>query len=212
MRKNKLIIRLVLVSIAFIAFESVSLAQNSSITIDASQNMTNFKFTDSRGEVDDSYKPNFSGSYNLGYRYNTDFGLFAGIKLGMRNAGASLIYDDANYSWNLQYVDTKIDIGYMHSFDKFSAYLAVSPYFGYMLRATQTLNHQDYDIINSGDLEKVDYGLFISPGVNFQINDYVSVYSQFNYMIGLQNLETIEGQESKNTLMGLSLGLAFDIK
>jgi hypothetical protein len=201
-----------LISGILFCFVSVSAEAQSSITIDASQNMTNFKFTNSEGERDESYNANYSGSYSLGYRYNTDFGLFAGIKVGMRNAGASLIIDDANYSWDLQYFNTQLDIGYMYTFDRLSAYLAVSPYFGYMLRATQTLNHQDFDIINSGDLEKVDYGLFISPGVDFRINDLVSVYSQFNYMLGLQNIETIEAQESKNTLFGLTLGLSFNIK
>lgn len=191
---------------------SISADAQSSITIDASQNMTNFKFTDSQGDRDESYNPAYSGSYSLGYRYSTDFGLFAGIKIGMRNAGASLIYDDANYSWNLQYADAKVDIGYMYTLDRLSIYLAASPYFGYMLRATQTLNHKNFDIIDSDDLKKVDYGLFISPGVDFRVNDFVSVYSQFNYMLGLQNMETIEGQESKNSLMGLTLGLAFNIK
>lgn len=201
-----------LLSGILIFFVSVSAEAQSNITIDASQNITNFKFTNSEGERDESYTANYSGSYNLGYRYNTDFGLFAGIKVGMRSGGASLIYDDANYSWDLQYLNSQLDIGYMYTFDRLSAYLAVSPYFGYMLRATQTLNHQDFDIINGGDLEKVDYGLFLSPGVDFRINDLISVYSQFNYMFGLQNIETIDAQESKNTLMGLTLGLSFNIK
>ncbi|MDX1652184.1 MAG: outer membrane beta-barrel protein [Brumimicrobium sp.] len=195
--------------VCLISFNSEA---QSSITIDASQNITNFKFTNSQGERDESYNPNYSGSYSLGYRFTTDFGLFGGIKVGMRNAGASLVYDDANYSWNLQYFDSRLDIGYMYSFDRFSPYLAVSPYFGYLLRATQTLNHQNFDIINSGDLERTDYGLFISPGVDFRVNDLVSVYSQFNYMLGLQNIETVENQESNNTLLGLTLGLAFTIK
>lgn len=192
---------------------SLQYAQGQSkITIDASQNMTNFKFTNSAGVRDEGYQPNYSGSYSLGYRYDFDFGMFAGAKIGMRRAGASLIYDDANYSWDFQYFDARLNVGYAYNFDKLSAYLAVSPYMGYMLRATQTLNHEDYDIINSGDLEKLDYGLFISPGADYRINDFVSIYGQFNYMLGLQNVETVEDQESQNRLMGLTLGLAFDIK
>lgn len=201
----------------FIVFTGALLLTNaaygqSSITIDASQNSTNFAFTNSLGERVEDYKPNYSGSYSLGYRYNFDFGMFAGIKVGMRNAGASLIIDDANYSWNLQYLDTRLNLGYQYDFDRLGAYLSVSPYFGYMLRATQTLNHEDYDIINSEDLERVDYGLFISPGAIYRVNDYVSVYGQFNYMMGLQNIETVEDQTSQNRLMGLTLGLAFNIK
>lgn len=199
--------------LGFVTFFFVTNAiSQSSVTIDASQNMTNFAFTNSQGERDEDYNPNFSGSYSLGYRYQFDFGMFAGAKIGMRKAGASLIYDDANYSWDFQYFDARLNLGYQYDFDRLSAYFAVSPYFGYMLRATQTLNHEDYDIINSGDLEKSDFGLFFSPGAKYRINDFVSIYGQFNYMLGLQNIETVEAQKSQNRLMGLTLGLAFDIK
>lgn len=191
---------------------SISASGQSSITIDASQNATNFAFTNSAGERDQDYKTSFSGSYSLGYRYSFDFGMFAGVKVGMRHAGASYIYDDANYSWDFQYFDARLNLGYEYNFDRLSAYLSVSPYFGYMLRATQTINHEDYDIINSGDLEKNDFGVFISPGANYRINDLISIYGQFNYMLGLQNIETVDSQESQNRLMGLTLGLAFDIK
>lgn len=208
MEKIKIYFSVCLVAL-LIATNAVS---QSNVTIDASQNMTNFSFTNSQGERDESYNPNFSGSYSLGYQYKFDFGMFAGAKIGMRKAGASLIYDDANYSWDFQYFDARINLGYEYKFDRLSAYMAVSPYFGYMLRATQTLNHEDYDIINSGDLEKVDFGLFFSPGAKYRINDYVSMYGQFNYMLGLQNIETVEDQTSQNRLMGLTLGLAFDIK
>lgn len=199
--------------VAFFALASFNFSSaQSSITIDASQNMTNFNFTDSEGNRDEDYNPAFSGSYTLGYRYTTDFGLFGGIKLGMRNAGASLVYNDTDHEWKFQYADVRLDIGYMYNFEKLGVFLTASPYLGYMLRASQTINNKNYDIIESEDLETIDYGVFIAPGVNYQINDYVSVYSQFNYMLGLQNVETREDQVSKNTLMGLTLGLAFTIK
>ena len=207
----KTIIKFFVCSAVF-AFTYKNTNAQSSITIDASQNMTNFKFTNSDGERDKNYSPSYSGSYNVGYRYTTDFGLFAGVRLGMRRAGASTVIDDANYSWDLQYFNANIDLGYQYTLGKVSPYLAVSPYFGYLLRATQTLNHQDFNIINSGDLQKIDFGLFISPGVSFAANDYISIYTQFNYMLGLQNLETNEDQTSNNTLMGISLGLSINIK
>jgi hypothetical protein len=200
----------------FLAFGSILLvfhiSAQSSITIDASQNMTNFKFINSSGEQDMNYSPAYSGSYNIGYRYTTDFGLFGGVRLGMRGAGATTIIDEANYSWSLQYLNTQLDLGYQYELGSFSPYLMFSPYFGYLVRANQTLNHQNFDIRNSGDLETVDFGLFISPGVNFKANDVITVFSQFNYMLGLQNLETVENQRSYNTLMGLTLGVSFSIQ
>jgi hypothetical protein len=200
-----------LIGIGCLIASEKSIAQ-SSLTIDASQNMTNFNFTNSGGERDMNYSPNFSGSYNLGYRYRTDFGLFGGARIGMRGAGASTIIDDANYSWDLQYLNANLDIGYEYELGKVSPYLMVSPYFGRLLSATQTLNHQDYNIINSGDLKQSDFGLFGSLGARFAASDLISVYAQLNYMMGLQNLETNESQTSNNTLMGISLGLSFSIK
>lgn len=200
-----------LIGIGCLVMSETAIAQ-SSITIDASQNMTNFKFTNSSGERDMNYSPSYSGSYTLGYRYTTEFGLFGGVRLGMRGAGASIVIDDANYSWDLQYFNANLDLGFQYELGKVSPFLVVSPYYGYLLRATQTLNHQDFNIINSGDIKQSDYGLFISPGVSFAANDFISVYTQFNYMLGLQNIETNESQTANNALMGLTLGLSFNIK
>ena len=58
----------------------MSFAQHN-VTIEASQNITNFKFTNSAGESVDGYKPNYSGGYALGYRYRMDNGLFFPVKV-----------------------------------------------------------------------------------------------------------------------------------
>lgn len=187
-------------------------AQNSSITIEASQNVTNFKFTDSDGNIDDSYSPLYSGGYALGYRYALDQGLFFSGKLGMRNAGATYVFDDTNYSWDLQYAEVRLGIGYNYSFGKFGVHLSAQPYFAYLLKANQRLNNEDFDIRDSGILNETDYGVFISPGGNFTVSDYIAVYVDVNYMLGLANLETDESQTSNNTLIGATLGVSFTIK
>ena len=184
----------------------------SSITIDASQNITNFKFTNSEGEKDENYKANYSGGYSLGYRYSLENGMFFPVKLGMRSAGASYIYDDANYSWKMQYAEARLGVGYNYSFEKFAVHLSATGYFGYLLKANQRLNNEDFDIRDSGTINTSDYGVFISPGINYQANELINVYLDLNYMLGLANLETDESQESKNTLFGATLGLAFTIK
>lgn len=182
------------------------------ITIDASQNITNFKFTNSLGERDKNYSSSYSGGYSIGYRYQTDMGLYIPVKLGMRSAGATYVYDNMNYSWNLQYAEARLGIGYNYKFDKLGIHLGVSPYFSYLLKANQRLNNEDFDIRASGTINKIDYGLFISPGVNFQANDLINIYLDLNYMMGLGNLETDEAQKSNNTGYGATLGLAFTIK
>ncbi|MBL4861404.1 MAG: PorT family protein, partial [Crocinitomicaceae bacterium] len=184
----------------------------SSITIDASQNITNFKFVNSAGEQDMNYSVNYSGGYSLGYRYTLENGMFFPVKIGMRTAGATYVYDDANYSWNLQYGEARLGLGYNYAFGKFGAHISATGYFGYLLKANQRLNNEDFDIRASDQINTIDYGVIVSPGVNFTASDYINIYLDLNYMMGLANLETDDTQTSNNTMYGANLGLAFTIK
>lgn len=85
-------------------------------------------------------------------------------------------------------------------------------YYGYLLKANQRLNNEDFDIRSSGTINTSDYGVFLSPGANFTANEFITIYLDFNYMLGLGNLETNDSQKSNNTLIGATLGLAFSIK
>lgn len=191
---------------------SSSSNSGSSLTIDASQNITNFSFKGSDGVVDKEYNPNYSGSFSVGYRNILPSGVILRGSLGMRNAGATLVVDDTNNTYNYQYAEAKIGAGYLYSLGKIGVYLTVSPYFGYLLKANQNLLNEDYDIINHESTERIDYGVFASPGVNFEMSEFISAYFELNVMRGLANLETVETQTSNNTLIGGSLGLAFTIK
>ena len=184
----------------------------SSITIEASQNITNFKFTNSLGEKVDGYQPKYSGGYALGYRYSMENGLFFPVKIGMRKGGATYIYDNSNYSWELQYFEARLGLGYKYMFGKFGAHISTTGYYGNLLKANQTINNENFDIRESGHINKTDFGLFISPGANFEANEFISVFVDLNYMLGLANLETDDSQTSKNSLMGATLGLNFTIK
>lgn len=203
---KKLWTAIALTTIAFSGFSQ------SSITVEASQNITNFKFTNSLGEQVEGYSPNYSGGYALGYRYGLENGMFFPVKVGMRKGGATYIYDNSNYQWELQYFEARLGLGYNYSFGKFGAHISATGYYGMLLKANQRINNEDFDIRSSGDIAKGDYGVFISPGANFQVNDYISVYVDLNYMLGLGNLETDGTQTSNNKLMGGTLGLAFTIK
>jgi hypothetical protein len=181
----------------------------SSLTIDATQFYSSFKFQDSGGNsLNNEYSGVFTGAYGLGYQYTTDFGLIARGKIGMRNAGANLLYDDMNYSWKLQYADTRLGVGYLYTINKINPYFIASGYFGYLLRGIQVLNNEQFNITESGLLNKMDYGLVFSPGVEFNISDYISAYTEFNYLMGLANLEKDLGQKSTNFAMGITLGLS----
>lgn len=188
-------------------------AQTGAVTIDASQVVSNFKFTDSEGTQQKEYSPRFTSAYSVGYRHALDNGVIIRGAVGMRNAGATLIYDESNYSWNLQYTDIKVGAGYAYSLSKLDVYLTVSPYYAFLLRANQRLNNEDFDIKTSGVINKADYGVIFSPGVILNVNDFMSAYVEVSYLMGLANLETGEtGQKATNTSIMPTLGVAFSIK
>lgn len=215
---TKLIIKfnILLLLFGFISIKS-ALAQ-SSFTLDASQLYTTFKFQDSQGNKDNSYSGNFTGAYSIGYRYVHESGLLLRANVGMRKAGATLVYDDANYMWDLQYADGRLGVGYMLTSTRVKPYLTASGYYAYLLKANQTLNQVNYDIKEANALSKTDYGIVASPGVQLELSEYFSVYAEASYLMGLQNIENkaVEasgsGQKGYNQAYGLTLGLSFSIK
>lgn len=189
----------------------------SSLTIDASQLISNFKFQDSQGNVDDGYLPAYNGAYSIGYRFVSEGGLLIRASAGMRNAGATMIYDDANYLWSLQYADARLGAGYLYNMGRFNPYLTVSGYYAHLLKANQTQGSTNYDMIKGGELKRSDYGIVASPGVQVTLSDYISVYTEFSYLMGLNNIETqmeessTSIQEGYNRAYSMTLGLAFTI-
>lgn len=184
----------------------------SALTIDASQLFSSFKYTDKDGNIlNNEYQGIFTGAYSIGYRYVADFGLIVKPVIGMRNGGASLVYDGMNYSWKLQYANVKLGLGYMYKTKRVNPYFVASGYYAYLLRGMQTLNNEDFNITESELLNKTDYGVVFTPGVEIKLSDFVSTYIEFNYLMGLANIEMDEGQVAKNISYGISLGLSFSI-
>lgn len=209
----KKILRIKLIGLASIIFLGASsVMAQSNLMIDASQVFSNFKFIDSQGIQDKDYKINYTGAYNFGYQYQSDFGLIARTGVGMRKGGATMVYDGANYNWSLQYVSYNLGLGYMYGDGLLKPYLTVAGYFGYLLKANQTINNQDFDIIDLDQIQKIDYGLIGSIGTQIELNDAMSAYTEFSYLMGLQNIETSTlGQESSNVSYVLTLGLIFSL-
>ncbi len=188
------------------------------ITIDASQQITTFDFVDSNGTTDDTYLPIYSGAYNVGYTHFLDLGIYFTAKAGMRNAGATMAYDATNLRWDFQYGQGSLGVGYAHKMGRISPYLGISGYYAKLLKANQQINdpmreNKDYDIIDSGLISDNDFGLYITPGVRIAASEFISVYTEFGYLMGMQNIETgTSDQEAYNTGYALTLGLSFTIK
>ena len=203
MNKN-VIITGILLTWAFVSFAQ------SSLTIEASQLFTNFKFKDSQGEkLNKEYNGIYSGAYRISYRYDFDMGLMLRLGVGMRNAGANLTYDGSQYSWRLKYLEESLGVGYKYKLNKISPYLLVSFYLSQLLQGSQILNNEHFNIIDAESLKTSDLGLIFSPGVEFDVNDDMAAYLSFDYLLGLSNLEKIEAQKSSNSALGLTLGLQF---
>lgn len=84
-------------------------------------------------------------------------------------------------------------------------------YFGYLVQGSQILNNEHFNIIESEQLKRSDFGLNFSPGVDIVLHDRISTNIEFNYLLGLSNLEKDTDQKSSNTALGLTLGLSFSI-
>ena len=185
----------------------------SGITLEASQQYTTFKFTDSQGvRLNSEYSGLFTGSYGAGYRFISDGGFMAGGTVGMRKAGATLVYDNTSYSWNLQYVQAQMGVGFMLKKETVSPFLLVSGYFGYLLRGYQTINNENFNIRKQESLNFTDYGVLANPGAQLKINDAVSAYIELGYLMGIKNLEKDENQKATNLAYSATLGLSFTIE
>ena len=177
------------------------------ITIDFGQNFTKMQFIDDQGFADTSLKYNFSTALNVGYEYSFEKGLFIGAKIGYRPGGASYVFDDANYAWNLNYTEVRLGVGYAYDLGPVTARLSVEGYSAYLYRAKQQLHNLERDMLAAGSFRKWDHGLFITPSISYPIADNLDLGLGFNYMMGLHNIETDDGQETKNTLMGSNITL-----
>ena len=184
----------------------------SSITSEASLNVTNFRFVDAAGMTDEGYTSNITGGFAFGYRYTLDFGLYFHAKMGMRNGGATYVYDEENYSWDLLYMDNRLGLGYEYFFDKWGLSVAMDGYLGYLFKANQRINNENYDIKQSGSLNPIDGGMVFALGGSYALNDLISIHLHLNYLLGLTNIETDNAQTTNNRMYGATLGLQFKIQ
>lgn len=201
---------ILLLTVFFISLSGM--AQESSLTIEASQLVSTFKFIDSdNNKLNSDYQSIFTGAYGIGYRNIFENNIMLKAGLGKRNGGANYVYDDANYSWRLEYAELKVGGGYMMKRRVFSPYAVLNVYYGHLLRGTQVLNNEEFNITESDILKKSDFGLIGNLGINFKISNFVSAYAEGLYLFGLSNIEEDSDQTTSNRGYGISLGLSFNL-
>lgn len=183
----------------------------SNITCEAGRVFSTFKFVDSQGDPGEDYSHNTSSSFSLGYQYSKTNDLFYITNIGLRNGGASLVKYGVNYNWTIQYADIALGAGYMYNKSLIKPYFSVSPYFGYMLKANQSIGLVNYDLKQSTALKTTDFGLFFSPGIKLALSPYITFFAEYKYILGLQNLEKSDTEKSYNRGFSFNLGLSFNL-
>ena len=185
----------------------------SSITVEASQVYSKFRFISSNGEKDISYSYKPSSAYHFGYMHSLESGVFFQGNIGTRKGGATYVLNEANYQWDLNYFDFRLGVGYAYSFGNIDAYLGISPYFSHLLTANQILDNESFDIIKDGSLKRSDIGMYISPGAQYKVTNSMSIYGQFDTMIGLSNLENSDSEQiTNNRAIAFAFGLSFSLQ
>ena len=187
-----------------------AISQNE-INIEGSQVISNFKFVNSSGLIDKDYLSITGGAYGLSYQRTTKKNLLFKVGAGMRKAGSTLTSSNDNYSWNLQYIDAKISIGYMLNKWRLKPYIMLTPYYSFLTKAYQTVNTQNYDMVKNKTIKNSDYGINGSFGIKVTLSDLFSIYAEGSYLYGLQNNEVNTKQKLYNRAYFLTLGATIKI-
>lgn len=195
-------------------FLQKNIPAQSFLNADAALVFSTFKFiskTNNPDKPSPSYSSISSNAFGIGYKYIKPNGLVIVTGAGIRKAGASLIYNSINYTWNLQYIDLKAGIGYQYSKWPVKPYMAIAPYYAYLLNARQVIGLSYYDIKSNNAIKSNDFGVFTTAGFNVPVSRHVSVYTEYNYVLGLRNIETSASQYLYNRGSSFKLGLLFNI-
>ncbi|MES2590625.1 MAG: hypothetical protein V4608_01985 [Bacteroidota bacterium] len=105
----------------------------------------------------------------------------------------------------------KAGVGYQYNNWFVKPWAAVVPYYAYLLNGTQSIGMTYFDLKSTKSIKTYDAGMFLNLGVSANILSYTSVFAEYNYNLGLQNIETEKGQYLYNRGFSVKLGLAFEI-
>jgi hypothetical protein len=209
MKKTKILMLLFALS----GFNAAIAQSDPSVIIEGAQVFSGFRFVDAQGNKDNTFAHRAGGAFCLGYQYIWDQGVALGVDFGIYNAGATKMVSKADYKWNLQYERVKIDFGYVVP-DKWEVkpFVMVSPYYGYLLKASQTTGSADYDLKKGGNFSVSDWGFVATGGARAQLSHRLQAFAAYNENVGLANIETTPGQKLNNRGFYVSLGLVIDIR
>ncbi|MES2592354.1 MAG: SPOR domain-containing protein [Bacteroidota bacterium] len=189
-------------------------AAQSFLNLDAAQVFSTFKFSAASNNpslAKPVYSQISSAAFGLSYEHNYTSGLLVIGGVNVRKAGASLVYKRTNYEWNLQYVDLKFGVGYQLNKWRLKPYVSAVPFFSYLMNAKQSIGLNYFDIKATKAVKNYDYGVFMGVGFKAALSPYILIFTEYNYILGLKNIEPATGQYLYNRGFAVKLGLGFSI-
>lgn len=194
------------------------MAAQSFLNLDVAQNFSTFKFSYNpilNDNIQPYPNPEYSQisttAFGAGYSYLHTSGVFASGGLSFRKAGASLVYKKINYLWNLQYFDVKAGLGYQYDKWRIKPLASIIPYYAYLMNAKQSIGLNYYDVKADKALKEYDLGLLLNLGANIALSQYIAIYAEYGYNLGLKNIEPGEAQYLYNRGFAIKLGLSISI-
>jgi hypothetical protein len=187
------------------------------INLEGAQVFSTFKFSSKISDKDKIFTDNQAythttvSAFSLVYQYEDANGFFILAGIGMRKAGSALVQNNIDYIWKMQYADLKAGIGYQFNKWRIKPYEAVAPYYASLLNANQVMGVKNYDIKASKSVKSYDLGLFLALGFKATISKQISIFTEYNYILGLKNIETTTDQYLYNRGFSIKLGLSLNI-
>lgn len=197
---------------ALLSFQMAVAQPRSCLTIEGHQTFPNFRFISENDKDNNGYRNKIDRAFNIGYQYDWRQGFTLGADIGMYNAGATKKIDNLNYIWDLQYVRAKLNLGYVVNHLIVKPFVLVSPYYGYLAKASQLAGTSDYDLKEGGELSTSDFGIVATIGGKVRLSHLMQTFAAYNHNIGLLNIESNPGQKLYNRGFSLSFGLEFDVE
>ena len=97
----------------------------------------------------------------------------------------------------------KVKLGPVYALGGFYGAYALNGNTELMLVGIETNTEIDFD---NAELSKLDFGMTFGLGVQFGIGP-LHIFAQTEYSLGMKNLNTVVGDEVKNSVIGVSIGV-----
>lgn len=210
MAKGK--IRILILVLSLLGFQQSIAQPRSSFLVEGYQTFPTFRFVSNGNADNNGFRNKIDRAFSIGYQYNWQMGFILGADVGIYNAGATKKFDNLNYIWDLQYVRAKVNVGYMVNHLIVKPFIQVSPYYGYLLRASQLSGNASYDLKEGDHMALDDFGLVGTIGGKVRLSHLMQVFAAYNQNVGLMDLEKAPDQKLYNRGFSLSFGLEFDME